>query len=207
MEKLKAIKWNYVIEALIMIAIGVVLIVWPQGSLEIMAKALAILLILVGVVLVVSYIVHKERTFVVSGGLALGLVVAAIGVWIFLNPSPFIDFIPKLFGLFIVVGGIFNLVQTISLIRVSYPNWWLSMIFALVTIIMGGILLFNTKFAENILVTIIGSFLVFDGVTNVWTTSRVSKFARKVSKAVNQAERDADAIDVEARIVDDDAQR
>ncbi len=67
---------------------------------------------------------------------------------------------------------------------------------------LGGVLLFNTKFAENVLVTVIGGFLVFDGITNIWTISRVSKFARNVDRAVNHAVRDSQAIDVEAEIVD-----
>ncbi len=200
MEKVKQLKWNYIIEALIMIAVGVALMFWPQGSLEVMAKALAILLILAGIVMIASYFFHKERTIAVSGGLAMGLIVAAIGVWIFINPSPFIDFVPRLFGVFIIASGINNLAQTLSLIRHSYGLWWLSLLFALITIALGAVLLFNPKFIENILVTVIGGFLVFDGLTNLWTVSRVSKF----TKAADQAIKDSMAVDVDAEFKDVD---
>ncbi len=199
-NKLKSMKWNYIIESLIMVAIGAVLIIWPQGSLEIMAKALAVLLLLAGGVLVASYIIHRERSLVMSGGFALGIVVAALGVFIFANPLPFIDFIPRLFGVFIIASGLTNMAQTFSLMHMRYGLWWLSLIFALLTVILGGILLFNPKMAENLLVTIIGGFLAFDGVTNLWTASRVSKFSR----SVKQAYRDANAIDVEAEVIDSD---
>ena len=200
MEKVKQLKWNYIIEALIMVVVGVALIFWPQGSLEVMAKALAILLVLAGIVMIVSYFVHKERTIAVSGGLAMGLIVAAIGVWIFINPSPFIDFVPRLFGVFIIASGINNLAQTLSLIRHSYGLWWLSLLFALITIALGAVLLFNPKFIENILVTVIGGFLVFDGLTNLWTVSRVSK----LTKAADQAIKDSMAVDVDAEFKDVD---
>lgn len=39
MEKLKSLKWNHIIEALIMIVIGGVLIFWSNASLVIMARA------------------------------------------------------------------------------------------------------------------------------------------------------------------------
>ncbi len=207
MERLKALKWNYIIEALIMVAIGVILIVWPQASLEIMAKALAALLTLVGVVLVISYFAHRERTIYISGGLGLGLILAVIGVWIFVNPKPFIDMIPKLFGVFIIAGGIFHFAQAISLIRYKYSLWWLSMILAVLTIAAGCILLFKTDFAESLLVTLIGGSLIFEGVTNLWTISRVSKAARKVSNALNQAVKDLNAVDADAKVVDDSAER
>ena len=198
MERIRSLKWNYIIEALIMVVIGIALIIWPQGSLAVMAKALAVLLTLAGVIMVTSYFVHKERSLVKSGGLAFGIAISAIGAWMFLNPSPFIDFVPRLFGVFIIASGLTNLSQTLSLIRCSYRLWWLSLVFGLLTIILGGVLLFNPKFAENILVALIGVFLVFDGVTNIWTASRVSKFSR----AVDQEVRDREAIDVEAEIVD-----
>ncbi len=198
MEKLKSLKWNYIIEALITVVIGIALIVRPQGSLEIMAKALAVLLTLAGIVMIISYFVYKQRSVLMSGGLALGIAIAAIGVWIFLNPSPFIDFVPRLFGVFIIASGLTNLSQTLSLIRYRYGLWWLSLIFGILTIGFGAILLVNPKFVENMLVTLIGVFLVFDGVTNIWTVSRVSKFARGVDQAI----KDSEAIDVDAQIVD-----
>ena len=198
MEKLKGLKWNYIIEALITVVIGIALIIRPQGSLGIMAKALAVLLALAGIVMIISCFFRREKSFLVSGSLALGIAIAAIGVWIFLNPSPFIDFVPRLFGVFIIASGLTKMSHTLALIRSGYRLWWLSLIFGLLTIGFGGILLFNPKFVENILATLIGLFLVFDGGTNIWTASRVSRFARAVDTAI----KDSEAIDVEGEIMD-----
>ncbi len=197
-EALKKIKVEYVVQALIMIVIGLVLIIWPSASLDFMAKALAVLLVLVGAAFIITYILRKERTVIDSGNFVLGIVVAAIGVWIFLNPGGFTDFIPKLFGVFIIVSGIMNLAQTVTLIRSSYPLWWLSLIFALITIILGLILLLNPTQIKELVVKIIGIFLIYDGVSNIWTVSRISKYAKKAEQAV----KDDQAIDVSAEIVD-----
>jgi len=197
METLKKMKLNYVIEAVVMIAIGAVLIFWTEASLLIMARALAILLVLAGVIFVFSYFLHKERSIVMSGGFAMGVIIAAIGVWIFLKPDTFTDFIPKLFGVFILLSGLMNLGQTISLVSYRYSLWWISLILAVGTIGMGAFLLFNPKDAKEIAVTIIGIFLVYDGITNLWTISRVSKYAKRVNQEMN-------AVDVEAAVEDVD---
>ena len=197
METLKKMKLNYVIEAIVMIAIGAVLIFWTEASLLIMARALAILLIIAGVIFVFSYFLHKERSIVMSGGFAMGVIIAAIGVWIFLKPDTFTDFIPKLFGVFILLSGLMNLGQTISLVSYRYSLWWISLVLAVGTIIMGAFLLFNPKDAKEIAVTIIGIFLVYDGITNLWTISRVSKYAKRVNQEMN-------AVDVEAVVEDVD---
>lgn len=197
METLKKMKLNYVIEAVVMIAIGAVLIFWTEASLLIMARALAILLVIAGVIFVFSYFLHKERSIVMSGGFAMGVIIAAIGVWIFLKPDTFTDFIPKLFGVFILLSGLMNLGQTISLVSYRYSLWWISLILAVGTIGMGAFLLFNPKDAKEIAVTIIGIFLVYDGITNLWTISRVSKYAKRVNQEMN-------AVDVEAVVEDVD---
>ncbi|MBE5836975.1 HdeD family acid-resistance protein [Butyrivibrio sp.] len=197
METLKKMKLNYVIEAIVMIAIGAVLIFWTEASLLIMARALAILLVIAGVIFVFSYFLHKERSIVMSGGFAMGVIIAAIGVWIFLKPDTFTDFIPKLFGVFILLSGLMNLGQTISLVSYRYSLWWISLILAVGTIGMGAFLLFNPKDAKEIAVTIIGIFLVYDGITNLWTISRVSKYAKRVNQEMN-------AVDVEAVVEDVD---
>lgn len=203
MERLKEIKAHYIIEAAVMIIVGIVLIVWSRASLVIMARALAVLLVIAGALMVATYFIRKERNLVMSGGLAMGIVVAVIGVWIFMKPETFTDLIPKLFGAFILVSGIMNILQTISLIKYSYGLWWLSLIFAIITVGLGGFLIFNSALANEIVVTVIGIFLVYNGATNMWTVSRVTKYA----KAVSQAVRDAQAIDAKGEYVSDSAER
>ncbi len=195
MEALKKVKLNYIIEAVIMIAIGAILIFWTKASLVIMARVLAILLFLVGAVFIISYFFRKEKGLIVSGGFIFGVIVAAVGLWIFFKPDAFTDLIPKLFGVFILISGLMNLGQTISLVSYKYSLWWISLLLALGTIGMGAFLLFNPKDAKEIAVMIIGLFLVYDGVTNLWTLSRVSKYSKKVDQEKN-------AIDVEAVVED-----
>ncbi len=203
MERLKEIKAHYIIEAAVMIIVGIVLIVWSRASLVIMARALAVLLVIAGALMVATYFIRKERNLVMSGGLAMGIVVAVIGVWIFMKPETFTDLIPKLFGAFILVSGIMNILQTISLIKYSYGLWWLSLIFAIITVGLCGFLIFNSALANEIVVTVIGIFLVYNGATNMWTVSRVTKYA----KAVSQAVRDSQAIDAKGEYVSDSAER
>ena len=203
METLKKIKANYIIEAVLMIVVGIIFIVWSKASLEVMAMALAVLMFMGGILMIVSYFARKEYNLLMHGGLAMGIIITAVSIWIFARPDAFTELIPKLFGLFIVVGGVMNIVQTFSLIKYGYRFWWISMIFALSTIILGGILLLYPDFANEIAVTIIGAFLIYDGITNLWTISRITKYAQDLRQAIN----DANAIDTQGVYVKDSAER
>ncbi len=48
-----------------------------------------------------------------------------------------------------------------------------------------------------------GIFLAYDGISNLWTISRLSKFER----AAVQAMKDAEAVDVVGEIVEDSAEK
>ena len=196
----RKVKMEYVVQSLVIIAIGVVLIVWAPAVIPLMARILAALLFVVGVLFVLSYFFKKERGFVDSGSFAFGIIVAAVGVWIFLNPVAFTDFIPKIFGAFILLSGIRNLGQTFSLVRYKYGLWWLSLIFALATVGLGAGLIFKASQANELIVRLIGGFLAYDGASNLWTASRLGKYG----KAFEAAKQEAEAIDVDAEIVDVD---
>ena len=196
METAKKFKLHNVATALIMIAIGLVLVLWPGASLDIMAKALASLLILVGAIFVIAYFLRKERGFVAYGEFGFGILVAAIGVWIFFNSKGFTSFIPKLFGVFIVVSGLGNLGQTFTLIKKKAKTWWLSLIIAFITVSLGGFLLYKPADASVITVTLIGAFLIVDGVTNLLTWIMVII-------ALLQKQKDEEALVSEAVVVED----
>ena len=196
METAKKFKLHNVATALIMIGIGLLLVLWPGASLDIMAKALASLLILVGAIFVIAYFLRKERGFVAYGEFGFGILVAAIGVWIFFNSKGFTSFIPKLFGVFIVVSGLGNLGQTFTLIKKKAKTWWLSLIIAFITVSLGGFLLYKPADASVITVTLIGAFLIVDGVTNLLTWIMVII-------ALLQKQKDEEALVSEAVVVED----
>ena len=196
MKTLKNIRPDYLIRAVVLIVVGIVLAVWTAASLDVMARALAVLLIIIGAVLIITYLVRREKSFTLSGGVGAGIIIAAIGAWIFANPGKFTDFIPKLFGIFILVSGLSNLGQTVSLIRYKSSTWWVSLTIALVTVGLGAFLFFNPTNAKEIAVTLIGAFLIIDGATNLITAVLVGSAAKKVQQ-------EKEAIDVEAVVVDE----
>lgn len=200
METAKKFKLHSVAQAIIMIGIGMAMILWTGDILDIMAKGLASLLILVGAIFIIAYFARKEKGFVVYGEFGLGIVLAAIGVWIFFNSRGFTSFIPKLFGVFIVVSGLSNIGQTITLIKSKAKTWWLSLIIAVITVFLGGFLLYKPADASIITVKLIGAFLIVDGVTNLLTWIMVTV-------AVIQKQKDEDALVTDAEVVEDEAEK
>ncbi|WP_026652861.1 HdeD family acid-resistance protein [Butyrivibrio proteoclasticus] len=191
------LKVDYVAQSIIMIVIGLVLMFWTKASIDFVARALAVLLMVIGAIFIISYLSHKERNFELSGSFVVGLIIFAIGGWIYLNPGKFTDFIPKLFGLFILISGIRNVGQAFSLMKYKAKTSWVSLIIAFVTMGLGVFLLTNPTGAKEIAVTLIGLFLVVDGGTNLISSLLVEKAEKRVKQ-------EQEAIDVDAVIVEEE---
>ena len=85
--------------------------------------------------------------------------------------------------------------QAVSLCKEQYDKWWVALILGLVTIGFGALLVFRPFAAPDTVVTLIGVFLIYDGVSDLWIVSRVARTAKILRQ-------EARAVDVEAEEID-----
>ena len=101
---------------------------------------------------------------------------AVLGVWIIAKPDMILSLIPVLCGIVILLHGFMDLQQALNLRRAGYQNWGAALVVAIVTVIFGGALLFNPLMAANVGIMLMGIGLIFDGVSDLWLLTRVSKY-------------------------------
>lgn len=195
MNFFKNTKINYYIEAVISTAIGIVLMVWPGATLDFLVKALAALIFCAGIVFVIGFFMKKERGVTESASLSLGVIIAVIGAWMFSKPNTFIAIIPIIAGIVIAMGGISNITQAVSLGKYKYSKWWLSLIFGIISIILGGYLILNPLAAADSVMMIIGFTIVYTSITNVWALAILGRVEKNVRQQM-------EAVDTEAEIID-----
>ena len=90
-------------------------------------------------------------------------------------------------GIILVLHGFYDLQQAVFLGRAKYGFWWLALLFAGLTIVLGGILLWNPFEAMSIAIKFIGVFLVFDGVSDLWIFSRARRITRQIRETVEDS--------------------
>lgn len=183
LDYLKNLKANYMITAMICVVIGLVLIIWPGTSTQVVCMVLGGVLLGYGIIQVVLYLFLKERTLISQGMLILGIIFSVLGAWVLLKPEMIIMAVPVIMGIIIIIHGLHNAVQAIDLKKMGYDNWWLALLFGLLTVAFGVVLVFNPFKAVNTVVRVIGAFLVYDGASDLWILSRVSKLKKRVIDA------------------------
>lgn len=189
---LKGLKANYTISALLCVILGLVLLIWPGTTTQIVCMLLGIVLFTYGAIQIVLYLFNRERTIVSQGMLVLGIIFAVIGGWILLKPEMIIMAVPVIVGVLIVIHGLHNAAQAFALKNDGYDRWWVAFLLGALTVILGGILIYNPFKVVNTVVRLIGIFLIYDGLSDVWILSRILKVKRNAEKII-----DASYVDVE----------
>lgn len=194
MNYIKSLKVNYSLSAVICVILGIVLLVWPGQSTQVVCMVLGIVLGDFGLIQIILYLATKEKTMVSHSMMMLGVVLAVIGGWIVLKPETIIKAVPMIVGILIVIHGFHNAVQAIDLKKMQYDNWWVALLLSLLTVALGVVLICNPFTIVDTVVRIIGAFLVYDGLSDMWILSRVFKTKKNREKI----------IDTDAVIVDED---
>lgn len=189
---MKELKANYMASAILCVLFGLVLIIWPGTTTQIVCRMLGMILLIYGIIQIAIYLFNAERTVISQGVLVLGIICAVFGAWILFNPAVIIKTIPVIIGVLIAIHGFNNIAQAIALQKEGYEKWWLALIFGLLTVGAGSVLIFNPFEAVETAVRLIGAFLVYDGGSDIWILSRVIKVKRDKEKII-----DAEFVDIE----------
>lgn len=195
MRLLKKLKTNIVISAALCILLGIVLVVWPALSMQIVCTAIGAVLLVGGGVRLAAYFTAKDGSVYAQMNLITGIILAVVGVWILLQPDKVLAIIPIIVGIVIALHGVNNLQQTVTLCREKYDKWWVALILGLLTVGFGVLLVCRPFEALDTAVKLIGIFLIYDGVSDIWIVSRIYHTAKVLKQ-------EAEALDVESEEID-----
>lgn len=191
-EFLKGLKANYTVSAGLCMALGLVLLIWPGTTTRLVCMLLGSVLLAYGGFQTVVCLINKEKTFFSQGMLIFGIVVAVVGLWILLRPEMIIMAVPLIIGVLIIIHGVHNVIQAVELQKEAYDKWWLALFFGILTVIFGGLLVYNPFEAAEAAIRIIGVSLIYDGASDMWILSRVFKVKRHKEKVI-----DAEYVDLD----------
>ena len=161
--------------SIVMVALGLLLFIWPGKTLELAARILGVALLVGAVICGVSWYRDRHKVSQNYGTLALGIVCAVAAVIVLAAPRGVVTLLPKLIGVAVIVNGVLNLAQALELRRVDGGSWTSSLVMAVLTILAGLFLLVFAFGAMKVAVMVIGGILVYNGASNLWIESRYRK--------------------------------
>lgn len=160
-------KKNYVINAVIMVVLGLVLVIWPHILGVILCYVLGGALIVMGVIQLISFLRGERLGFYNKFSMFMGIVLVLLGIWICTQPRIVLSIIPVVVGIMVLLHGFMDIQYTLDIKRTGSTKWWIALIFAILTIIVGLLLVFNPFMAYEISMILLGVAMLYDGVSDL----------------------------------------
>ena len=180
-------KFSSTVSAVICIALGVVLLFWPDLSLRVLCMLLGAALLITGAGYIISYFARRGKLSALQFEIILGVILAILGLWLLLNPATFISLLQFVFGAILVIHGIVDLQAAFHLQGAGYNRWWAALILALLTAVLGVVIILNPFGSMAALTMLIGLSLIFDGASDLALIFRLSRFFKAVDEVITRS--------------------
>lgn len=174
MNLLKQIKWNLIALAVLCIALGIILILWPTEVMRVSCYMLAAMLLVIGIVSLVNYLRKDITGILYRHDLVVGLSAILGGILVIIKVDQLISLIPVILGFIVTISGILKMQNSVDLLRLGHGTWHVAFWMAILNIVFGIVLLID-PFAKEILVTLLGVALIYSGVTDLYVTISISR--------------------------------
>lgn len=198
-DLLKRIKTNAVVTALLYALIGLTLLCWPQLSASALCLALGIVTLLCGAADIFFFLRNRDGSLYSALHLVAGVILAAVGLWLIARPTLVTVIIPRIAGVLICFHGLRNCGSAVTLHKNGSARTGAALALGLVTLALGAILVICPFQAFSTVVRLLGAFLLYDGLSDLWITAQVSKTVRQAEK---DAQATQNAVDVDFKDVE-----
>ncbi|MCI9140308.1 MAG: hypothetical protein HFI78_11555 [Lachnospiraceae bacterium] len=184
---MKKIRKSFIFTSLLYMALGIVLLVWPDISLNVVCFSFGVVTLLYGVVKLFMYVANRsDGGFFYQIHLVVGVIAIALGVFFLMRPDIIISIFPIMIGLFIIFHSIVKVQGAFELRKVEYDKWWGILVAAIVTAGLGIIIVRNPFATVEAMVMAVGIILILDSLLNIASTIFASYIVKKYTKMVNE---------------------
>ncbi len=173
MDRMSQLKKSKIIAGIISLVLGAVLLFWPGLTMGLICQIVGAALAVTGVLTAAVFFTQPEDSPFRVWSLIAGILIAAAGAGIFMRPAFLIELIPVVVGVIVLIDGTANLFETIGLMRQGYSRWWISLIFAVLTIILGIILIMRPFGVAQVITQAIGVIMMYNGISDIFIASRI----------------------------------
>lgn len=195
MSFFKMLKKNIIIESICFIALGIMLVVWPNTSMNTICTLFGVLLMVTGVGSLIGYCTKDDISRYFSNDLVQGLLLLVVGIIVIFCKSLILSLIPMFIGLLVIVSGCNKIQDALNLYFSGLSSWIWIIILAIISIGAGIFLIVKPAEAAEAMAIMMGAFLTYSGVTDLLTACIVANKVKKIfpeSRVINGTYKEID---------------
>lgn len=167
MNQLKMVKNVYCIMAICFIAVGIMLLIRPDISVNIICKAFGAVLLVYGIVKIIGYATKDLYQLAFQFDLALGIVSIVVGLVLVFRTQHVLELLSVCVGVFMLVDATLKIQTAIDSKRFGVERWWTILIAAIVVAAFGVLLIVRPFETTSVIIRLIGLIFCLDGILNI----------------------------------------
>lgn len=146
---------------ILLIALGILCLVFPKITLTIIALLIGICFLVIGIRQLYLSVVGKADIDRATGKeVALAMVEVIFGLLFLLYPLILSKIIPWLLGLAVLLAGLYQLVDALKLRKAGARLWWMSVALAALILLAGLLMMLHTGW----LAWLLGAYAIVQGI-------------------------------------------
>ncbi len=171
--------------SIIYLLIGLTLFFLPGSVLVTISIVIGIIALIVSIFPIVNYF-KMENKLLGFGSLITGVTFAIAGLIMIIYPSLLETVIAIMIGVIMIINSINKIEYAITLRDNKVKEWYVSMIFAIITLILGIFFVVNTWTVVKIVTKILGLIIIIYAILDIVETIFVKRKVKKVFTIVEE---------------------
>ena len=157
---------SIIASSILTLVVGIMLAIYPGDTLSIITKIVGAFLMVFGVVQIINYFKNAKEDRVGSASFAFGIILFAVGLYIFINDASLTKFVTTIIGILICIKSVYKIQLAISL--KDYSNSWkYNLVSGLIVLSIGLIVIFYPYATAATILRVIGIALIVASVYEI----------------------------------------
>ncbi len=160
---LKKSAWSAAIESILIMLFGILLVVWPDITVVVIANILGGILIVSGAYQIINYFVVKGQNDFFNNGLLAGVIAILVGIAAIVIGKDIANIFRIIIGIWMVYESLVRVNTAIKLHAVGVKIWSYILVIALVMLALGVFVAFNS----GAVIQLIGWVMILTGIVGI----------------------------------------
>lgn len=196
-RRIQAAKRGYLFISLLLCTLGVLLMTVPDFSSALLCRFCGVIIVLFGLIKIVGYCSHDLYRLAFQFDLAYGILLMALGTIMVIRTSEMISLICVILGICVLTDALLKIQISIDSRSFGIPRWWMILIAAVLTGIVGFLLVLRPTQSTRVIMILLGIGLAAEGVMNMITILLAVKIIEHQIPEIKDSESDEIFLDDE----------
>ena len=164
--KIKKLFTSYLFDGLLLIALGVVMLLWSGAPLKVLCNIIGIILIVLGVIKAISFLANKNNDRKITA-LLIGFLQLAVGIVLLAKSDFFVAFFQYVTAALLLYGCFLLFRQAYKLRKTKGKVYTASIVFACVTLVLAVVMIVNPFAITSFITQLNGVSLIVEGLAMI----------------------------------------